>query len=188
MQDSTATTLDRFRRARGKAWSGFRPGTYFTTTSNVAPAAADRRPGRRGDLQYTALWRTAQRLTAKPVKFGTVTAEIIGLLCSDHHYKDVRARIMAISDALREELHELADAGCPVIQIEEPQIHLLAARGFVSERSIHLHGRGLQQHGQRLATRPSWPQLLGQPFAAAHVRRGAELQAGDRVFNRATPT
>ena len=90
-------------------------------------------PVGRGDLQYAALWRTAQRLTTKPVKFGTVTAEIIGLLCADHHYKDVRTRIMAISDALREELHELADAGCPVIQIEEPQIHLLAARGFVSE-------------------------------------------------------
>ncbi len=90
-------------------------------------------PVERGDLQYAALWRTAQRLTAKPVKFGTITAEIIGLLCADHYYKDVRSRILAISDALRAELHELADAGCPVIQIEEPQIHLLAARGFVNE-------------------------------------------------------
>ena len=32
-----------------------------------------------------------------------------------------------------EELHELADAGCPVIQMEEPQIHLLAARGIVDK-------------------------------------------------------
>ena len=100
----------------------------------VAAAAADRRPGRRGDLQYTALWRTAQRLTTKPVKFGTVTAEIIGLSVRRSSLQGRRAlRILAISDALREELHELADAGCPVIQIEEPQIHLLAARGFVSE-------------------------------------------------------
>ena len=38
---------------------------------------------------------------------------------------------MAISDAFNEELHDLADAGCPVIQMEEPQIHLLAARGIV---------------------------------------------------------
>src|SRR5947199_152690 len=35
---------------------------------------------------------------------------------------------MAISDAFNKELHDLADAGCPVIQIEDPQIHLLAAR------------------------------------------------------------
>ena len=46
----------------------------------------------------------------------------------DHHYKDVRERILAISGALNEELHGLADAGCPVFQFEEPQIHLLAVR------------------------------------------------------------
>ena len=38
-------------------------------------------------------------------------------------------RMFAIADAFNEEYHELADAGCPVIQIEEPQMHLLAARG-----------------------------------------------------------
>ena len=38
---------------------------------------------------------------------------------------------MAISDAFNQELHDLADAGCQVIQMEEPQIHLLAARGVV---------------------------------------------------------
>ena len=32
-----------------------------------------------------------------------------------------------------EELHDLADAGCPVIQIEEPQIHLAAVRGIVDD-------------------------------------------------------
>ena len=40
---------------------------------------------------------------------------------------------MALSDAFNEELHVLADAGCPVIQMEEPQIHLLAARGIVDK-------------------------------------------------------
>ena len=38
-------------------------------------------------------------------------------------------RTWAISDALNAELHELADAGCPVIQMEEPQIHMVPARG-----------------------------------------------------------
>ena len=35
-----------------------------------------------------------------------------------------------MSDALNAELNELADAGCKVIQMEEPQIHLLAAKGL----------------------------------------------------------
>jgi 5-methyltetrahydropteroyltriglutamate--homocysteine methyltransferase len=38
---------------------------------------------------------------------------------------------MAMSDAFNQELHDLADAGCQVIQLEEPQIHLLAARGYI---------------------------------------------------------
>jgi 5-methyltetrahydropteroyltriglutamate--homocysteine methyltransferase len=36
---------------------------------------------------------------------------------------------MALSDAINEELIELADAGCPIIQLEEPQIHMIPARG-----------------------------------------------------------
>ena len=39
----------------------------------------------------------------------------------------------AVADVLNAELAELALAGCPVIQIEEPQIHLLAAKGLVDE-------------------------------------------------------
>jgi 5-methyltetrahydropteroyltriglutamate--homocysteine methyltransferase len=88
-------------------------------------------PVSRGSLQYTEIWKVAQRLTSKPMKFGTVTPELVAFAVQDAHYSDLPARIMAISDALNEELHDLADAGCPVIQMEEPQIHLLAARGVV---------------------------------------------------------
>jgi 5-methyltetrahydropteroyltriglutamate--homocysteine methyltransferase len=62
-----------------------------------------------------------------------VTPELVAFAVQDFHYKDIRERIWAISDAFNEELHELADAGCPVIQMEEPQIHLLAARGIVDK-------------------------------------------------------
>jgi 5-methyltetrahydropteroyltriglutamate--homocysteine methyltransferase len=90
-------------------------------------------PVARGNLQYTAIWKAAQRLTTKPVKFGTITPELIGMAVRDFHYKDLRKAIIAISDALNEELHELADAGCRVIQLEEPQIHLLAAKGVADK-------------------------------------------------------
>src|SRR5262249_52609222 len=76
-----------------------------------------------------ALWKTAQRLTKKPVKFGTITAELVAQSARDEHYKDRCERIMAVAEALNAELNELADAGCPVIQIEEPQIHSTAVRG-----------------------------------------------------------
>ena len=82
----------------------------------------------RGNLQYTAMWKAAQRFTTKPVKFGAVSAEIVAFALQDRHYKSVPDRMFAIADAFNEEYHELADAGCPVIQIEEPQIHLIAVR------------------------------------------------------------
>ena len=90
-------------------------------------------PVGRGDLQYTPMWKTAQRMTQRPVKFGTITPELVAFAATDRHYKNIRDRIMAISDALNEELHELADAGCAVIQMEEPQIHLLAVRKILDE-------------------------------------------------------
>lgn len=85
----------------------------------------------RGELQYAELYKAAQRMTKKPVKFGTVTPELVAFAVQDSHYKDLPERIWAFSEAFNEELHDLADAGCPVIQMEEPQIHLLAARGAV---------------------------------------------------------
>src|SRR5262245_23681613 len=90
-------------------------------------------PVGRGEMQYAEIWKAAQRLTTRPVKFGTVTPELVAFAVQDEHYKDIPSRIMAISDAFNEELHDLADAGCPVIQMEEPQIHLLAARGYVDK-------------------------------------------------------
>jgi len=86
-------------------------------------------PVGRGRLQYTAMWKAAQRLTKKPVKFGTILPELIAASVEDDHYKDPVERTWAISNALNEELNELADVGCPVIQMEEPQIHMVPARG-----------------------------------------------------------
>ncbi len=82
----------------------------------------------RGNLQYTAMWKAAQRFTEKPVKFGGVSAEIVAFALQDKYYKSIPERIFAIADAFNAEYHELADAGCPVIQIEEPQLHLIAIR------------------------------------------------------------
>jgi 5-methyltetrahydropteroyltriglutamate--homocysteine methyltransferase len=86
-------------------------------------------PVGRGDLQYAAMWKTAQRMTHKPVKFGTVVPEILAAGVDDEYYKDPVERLLALSDAINEELMELADAGCPIIQLEEPQIHMIPARG-----------------------------------------------------------
>src|SRR5438105_13406141 len=86
-------------------------------------------PVGRGKLRYTAIWKAAQRQTTKPVKFGTITPELIAMSVHDSHYRDLRKAILAVAEALNAELHELADCGCKVIQTEEPQIHLRVANG-----------------------------------------------------------
>jgi len=86
-------------------------------------------PVGRGNLQYAGMWKVAQRLTRKPVKFGTILPELLAASVSDGHYADPVERTWAFSNALNEELIELADAGCPIIQMEEPQIHMVPARG-----------------------------------------------------------
>jgi 5-methyltetrahydropteroyltriglutamate--homocysteine methyltransferase len=79
----------------------------------------------RGPLQYTSLWKLAQGLTVRPVKFGTITPELIGTSVGNEHYAGQEELIRDISTAMREELVELAGAGCAIIQMEEPNIHLV---------------------------------------------------------------
>jgi 5-methyltetrahydropteroyltriglutamate--homocysteine methyltransferase len=117
----------------GKGGLSFPPGhiLHDYLEARVMPGISG--PVTRGELQYTAMWKTAQRMTKKPVKFGTIGPELVAFAVQDRHYKNIRDRILAITDALNEELNELADAGCQVIQFEEPQIHMLAIRKVVDE-------------------------------------------------------
>jgi len=82
----------------------------------------------RGPLQYTYLWKVAQGMTSRPVKFGTITPELIGMSIGNDFYPSHRELLYDLSSAMREELIELARAGCPIIQMEEPNIHLAGVR------------------------------------------------------------
>jgi len=119
-----------YYKGGGKAGFPHKPGHILHDVLETRMMPDLTGPVGRGALQYTAVWKAAQRLTTKPVKFGTIMPELIAMAVRDLHYKDLRKAILAVSDALNEELNELADAGCRVIQMEEPQIHLLAAKGL----------------------------------------------------------
>lgn len=79
----------------------------------------------RGPLQYTHLWKLAQGMTERPLKFGTITPELIGTSVANDHYSSQEQLLYDISAAMREELTDLARAGCRIIQLEEPNIHLV---------------------------------------------------------------
>jgi 5-methyltetrahydropteroyltriglutamate--homocysteine methyltransferase len=119
--------------AAGKGGLAFPPGhiLHDYLEARVIPDIVG--PVGPGNLQYAAMFKVAQRLTKKPVKFGTIGPELVAFAAADRYYKSVKDRIEALADALNQELHALADAGCPVIQFEEPQIHLLTVRGIADD-------------------------------------------------------
>jgi 5-methyltetrahydropteroyltriglutamate--homocysteine methyltransferase len=82
----------------------------------------------RGPLHYAATWKLTQGLTARPVKFGTITPELIGTSIGNDHYANQEDLLRDISNAMRDELLEVAHAGCAVIQMEEPNIHLIGVQ------------------------------------------------------------
>src|SRR5260370_25324592 len=69
----------------------------------------------RGPLHYSALWKTAQRMTSKPVKFGAISATCLPMMLWNKHYKHDQELTMDLATALNEELPELPPPGCPLI-------------------------------------------------------------------------
>ena len=66
-------------------------------------------------------WQVAQSATKRPIKITVPGPLTIGDNVADEYYReDARARGVALADALNVEIRRLAEAGCPVIQIDEP--------------------------------------------------------------------
>ncbi len=107
-------------------------------------------------------------MTDRPVKIGSISAQILALMLTDEHYRDRLRLLMDMSVALNREYHALADAGAPIVQVEEPAIHQVIndPNASIKPRAM---GRGLQPRGARPARqmRSVVPHLLGQPGRAA---------------------
>ncbi len=84
---------------------------------------------RSDNLEYARIWRIAQSNSRKPVKFGSVSAQTLAMLVEpkfETYVSDDRRQLLwDFSVAMNSELRTLADAGCNVIQIEEPNFHFL---------------------------------------------------------------
>jgi 5-methyltetrahydropteroyltriglutamate--homocysteine methyltransferase len=66
-------------------------------------------------------WQIAQSATRRPIKITVPGPLTIGEHVADDHYReDACTRGAALADALNVEIRRLAEAGCPVIQIDEP--------------------------------------------------------------------
>ena len=85
--------------------------------------------GPRVPFEFAKIWRIAQARSQKPVKFGTISADLCAAvlnLSTDEYAGDKRELMWDIATIINAELRELQAAGCKVIQIEEPAIHSTA--------------------------------------------------------------
>jgi len=115
--------------------SGFRDSSHFLDYADIKPGhilyevqEAYHSPAvtnkiTRGPLHYAAVWKTAQKMTDKPVKFGAISATCLPLMLWNEYYKTDQELLMDLAAALNEELREVAAVGCPLIQVEEPPHH-----------------------------------------------------------------
>ena len=135
--------IERLRGITGHAdastagdWKVLRPGRilYEVMEAYQPSIVGEKLSG--GDLEYAALYKAAQRLTHRPVKFGAISAQTLVKMLVNKHYASERELIMDVSDIFNVELRAVATAGCPVIQIEEPRHHISAAAGAASDGDL----------------------------------------------------
>ena len=80
-------------------------------------------------FEFAKIWRIAQARSDKPVKFGTISADLavaVLNLGTDVYSDDKRELMWDMATIINAELRALAAAGCKVIQIEEPLHHFLS--------------------------------------------------------------
>ncbi len=115
---------------------GLRPGHILWEVQEAYQPGIVTEKLTRGPLEYTALWQVAQRLTDRPMKFGAICAPALASMLWNEHYADDKAMILDLCDIMNAELREMAAAGCPLIQVEEPPHHGRAVRPDCTEADL----------------------------------------------------
>jgi methionine synthase II (cobalamin-independent) len=87
-------------------------------------------------LEYSAVWQIAQRLTDKPVKFGTICVPSLVTLMQNEFYANDTELQEDLAAILNAELRAVASAGCEVIQLEEPAHHFAALDPKVTDNDL----------------------------------------------------
>jgi methionine synthase II (cobalamin-independent) len=126
-------------RSTSRGWMGrhgLKPGHILWEVQEAYQPAVVADKLSRGPLEYSAIWQVAQRLTDKPVKFGAICAPGIASMLWDEHYKDDKALVLDLCDIMNAEFKELAAAGCPLIQVEEPRHHGMTTRADCTDADL----------------------------------------------------
>jgi 5-methyltetrahydropteroyltriglutamate--homocysteine methyltransferase len=120
------------------AWAsfGYRPGHILWEVMEAYQPPVVTGKLTRGPLEYAAVWKVAQRLTDKPVKFGTISGPLLARMMWDEFYKSPSALAEDLAEIINAELKELAAAGCKIIQLEEPPHHFASLSPQVTDKDL----------------------------------------------------
>jgi methionine synthase II (cobalamin-independent) len=113
-------------RSTSQGWMGrhgLQPGHILWEVQEAYQPAIVKEKLTRGPLEFAALWQIAQRLSDRPVKFGTICAPGLAGMLWNEFYPDDKDMVLDLCDIINAELRELAAAGCRLIQVEEPRHH-----------------------------------------------------------------
>jgi 5-methyltetrahydropteroyltriglutamate--homocysteine methyltransferase len=126
-------------RSTSQGWMArhdIRPGHILWEVQEAYQPAVVTAKLSRGPLEYPALWQIAQRLSDRPVKFGAICAPALASMLWNRHYPDDKAMVLDLCDIMNAEFRALAEAGCPLIQVEEPRQHGLTTRPDCTEAEL----------------------------------------------------
>ena len=118
-----------------------------------------------GRLEYDLVWKIAQGLSSRPVKFGACSAQLVDMLVVNEFYKDRAETVMALSAAKNEAYHALADAGCPVIQVEEPCFHFVEDVEWEVSPAVYVEAFNVEVAGLRDKAEVWCHTCWGNPYA-----------------------
>jgi 5-methyltetrahydropteroyltriglutamate--homocysteine methyltransferase len=112
-------------------------------------------------------WQYAQSLTKKPVK-GMLTGPYTMMDWSfNEHYPDRRATCMALAGMIRREVEALVEAGCKIIQVDEPALSVRPEELPVAVEAMDRVTRDLPAyfitHACYGAFDQIYPQMLAMP-------------------------
>jgi 5-methyltetrahydropteroyltriglutamate--homocysteine methyltransferase len=125
-------------------------------------------------LQLDRAYKAIAGMTEKPVKIGTISAQVISHMVNNSHYSDRYELLLALSEAFNAEYHALADAGAPLIQIEEPSIHQsmqVADQEITSEQYVEAFNKevaGLREKTE-VWVHTCWGSPAAQKMFAEHA-------------------
>jgi 5-methyltetrahydropteroyltriglutamate--homocysteine methyltransferase len=112
-------------------------------------------------------WQFAQKLTRKPVK-GMLTGPYTIMDWSfNEHYADRRATCLALATVVRREVEALIEAGCKIVQVDEPALSVRPEELPVALEALHVVMDGLPAyfitHACYGAFEKIYPQMLEAP-------------------------